>query len=146
MARTIAIIMGAAFILLGLIGFVSNNFLGTHLTLAHNLIHLVSGAAALYIGLKGSIQAAKLFGYGFGVVYLLLGVVGYWLGGMHRSSTLPLEAQSGGVNENMFRMIPGVLELGSMDHLLHVAIGLIFIIGAVFTRGNLTQYTEGNPG
>ena len=89
MARTVAIIMGAAFLLLGLIGFISNNFLGTHLTVAHNLIHLVSGAAALYIGLKGSIQAAKLFGFGFGAFYLLLGVVGYWLGGMHRTTELP---------------------------------------------------------
>ena len=46
----------------------------------------------------------------------------------------------------MFRVIPGVLELGSMDHALHVLIGLVFIISAALTRGNLTQYTEGNPG
>src|SRR5687768_16785812 len=120
MARTIAIIMGAAFILIGLVGFVFSNFLGAHLTTAHNIIHLVSGAAALYIGLKGSVSAAKLFGYGFGAVYLLLGVVGYWLGGMHRTTELPASVQDGGVNENMFRLIPGVLELGTMDHLLHV--------------------------
>lgn len=146
MARTVAIIMGVAFILLGLIGFVSDNFMGTHLTLMHNLIHLVSGAAALFIGLKGSIKAAKLFGFGFGAFYLLLGVVGYWLGGLHRTTTLPASEQAGGLNENMFRMIPGVLELGSMDHLLHVAIGLAFIIAATLTRGNMTQYVEGNPG
>ena len=146
MARMVAIIMGAAFILIGLIGFISDNFLGTHLTTAHNIIHLVSGAASLYIGLKGSIQAAKLFGYGFGALYLLLGAVGYWMGGMQQTTLLPHSAQEGGVNENMFRMIPGVLELGTMDHLLHVVIGLVFIIAAVLTRGNLTQYTEGNPG
>jgi hypothetical protein len=146
MARTVAIILGAAFILLGLVGFISNNFLGAHLTTAHNIIHLVSGAAALYIGLRGSLQAAKLFGYAFGAVYLLLGVVGYWMGGMHNTTNLPASAQDNAVNENMFRMIPGVLELGTVDHLLHVLIGLVFIIGAVLTRGDMTRYTEGNPG
>lgn len=146
MARRVAILMGAAFIFIGLIGFVFNNFLGTHLSLVHNLIHLASGAVSLFIGFKGSIKAAKLFGFAFGAFYLLLGAVGYWLGGLHRSSELPLDLQSGGVNENMFRMIPGVLELGSIDHGLHVVIGLIFIIAAALTRGNMMQHIEGNPG
>jgi hypothetical protein len=146
MARTVAIILGAVFILLGLAGFLSNNLLGAHLTTAHNIIHLVSGAVALYIGLRGSMQAAKLFCYAFGAVYLLLGVVGYWMGGMHQTTNLPASAQDAGVNENMFRLIPGVLELGTVDHLLHVLIGLVFIISAVLTRGDMTKYTEGSPG
>ncbi len=59
MIRTVLVIMGAAFILIGLVGFVSDNFAGTHLTLTHNLIHLVSGAASLYFGLKGSISGSE---------------------------------------------------------------------------------------
>lgn len=77
MAKMIAIIMGVLFILLGLIGFVSNNLLGTHLTLIHNLIHLASGALSLYIGFKASYTAAKIFGFSFGTFYLLLGFIGY---------------------------------------------------------------------
>jgi hypothetical protein len=45
MIKTVLIIMGVVFILIGLVGFVSNNFLGKHLTPVHNVIHLVSGAA-----------------------------------------------------------------------------------------------------
>jgi hypothetical protein len=139
--------MGAAFILIGLIGFVSDNFLGTHLTLVHNLIHLGSGAISLYLGLRGSIQAAKLFSFAFGALYLLLGLLGFWLGGFHNTTNLPPSVQAGGVNEHMFRLIPGHFELGTMDHWLHIAIGAIYLIGAIMTRhGNLTQYSEGNPG
>jgi hypothetical protein len=143
MIKTVLVLMGVAFILIGLVGFVSDNFAGTHLTLAHNLIHLVSGAASLYLGLKGSISAAKIFGFAFGTVYLLLGVGGYWLG-MHSATTLPASTAEG-YNEHMFRVIPGVLELCSMDHLLHIIIGLVFIIAAALTRANLVRYAEGDP-
>ena len=146
MIKTVLIFMGVVFILIGLVGFVSNNFLGTHLTPVHNVIHLVSGAASLYLGLKGTVEAARLFGFGFGAVYLLLGVVGYFLGASHKSTELPPAAQQGGVNEDMFRLIPGYLELGTMDHLVHVVFGLVFIIAAALTRGDATKYMEGNPG
>jgi len=135
--------MGAAFILIGLVGFVSDNFAGTHLTLTHNLIHLVSGAASLYFGLKSSIPAAKIFALAFGTMYLLLGVVGYFLG-MTSTTTLPPSVAEG-YNEHMFRVIPGVFELGSADHLLHFILGTIFLVAAVWTRTNLVKYTEGNP-
>jgi hypothetical protein len=143
MIRTVLVILGVAFILIGLLGFVSDNFAGTHLTLTHNLIHLVSGAASLYFGLKGSIPAAKIFALAFGATYLLLGVGGYWLG-MTGTSTLPA-ATAEGYNEHMFRVIPGYLELGSADHLLHFILGMTFIVAALLTRTNLTKYAEGNP-
>ena len=60
MAKTIATILGVVFILVGIVGFISHDFLGTHLTMAHNLVHIVSGALALYFGLAGSLSAAHL--------------------------------------------------------------------------------------
>jgi hypothetical protein len=143
MAKTIAVIMGAVFLLMGLAGFALPNLMGAHLSWVHNLIHLVSGAASLYIGLKGSLSAAKLFSLVFGFFYLGLGVVGYWLG-MHSATNLPPEVAQG-YNEHMFRMIPGYLELGSIDHLIHVVIGAVYIIGALLTRGNMTKYVEDEP-
>lgn len=139
--------MGALFLLLGLSGFVFNNLLGTHLTLAHNIIHLVSGAASLYIGIKGSRYAAKAFCLGFGVVYLGLGVVGYSLGYNHMETYLPEATADGGYRQNMFHMIPGVLELGTMDHLVHVLIGAVYIIAAPLTKTkrNAAEFLEGNP-
>jgi hypothetical protein len=125
--------MGIVFILLGLIGFISDNLLGTHLSLTHNLIHLISGAVALYLGLKGSLSAARLFCLVFGVVYLLLGVAGF-LFNSGTATGLPTNLVEGGTNTHMLHVLPGNLELGIMDHILHVLIGLIFLIGGFLTR------------
>ncbi len=142
MLRTVLVIMGAAFILIGLVGFVSNNLAGTHLTLMHNLIHLVSGAASLYFGLKASRPAAKIFALAFGAMYMALAVAGYSFG-MTATTTLPAGTAEG-YNDHMFRLIPGVFELGTTDHVLHFIIGAVFIIAAALTRVNLVKYTEGN--
>lgn len=148
MANIVATIMGVLFILIGLTGFAFNNLLGTHLTLTHNLIHLVSGAASLYFGLKGTPSAARLFCFGFGFVYLALAVIGYWFGYAHGATYLPDAAADNALNDNMFRMIPGVFELGTMDHIIHIVIGAVYLVGGVLTRTrrNAAQYLEGNPG
>ena len=88
MAKTICTILGALFILVGLVGFAAPGLGGFHLSLPHNLIHLISGAVALYLGLKGTLSAARLFCIVFGIVYLLLGV-GYLLGTTHSTPPQP---------------------------------------------------------
>lgn len=120
MAKTIATILGVVFILVGLVGFAAPNLMGAHFSTAHNIIHLVSGAAALYLGLKGSLSAAKMFCLIFGAVYLLLGVVGFAVG-------------SG--DDRMFQVIAGTLELGTVDHVIHILFGAIFLIGGLMTGG-----------
>lgn len=136
MAKTICTILGIAFILIGLVGFISDNFLGTHLSMTHNLIHLISGAVALYLGLRGSLSAARLFCLAFGAVYLLLGVAGF-LFNKGDVTGLPQNLQEGGTNHNMLHVLPGALELGTMDHILHVLLGLIFLIGGFLTRADV---------
>jgi hypothetical protein len=119
MAKTICTFLGVVFILVGLVGFAKHDLLGAHLSAAHNVVHLVSGAIALYLGLKGSLSAAKLFCIIFGAVYLLLGVCGFLLG------TGP---------DKMLAVAPGTLEFGTMDHIIHVALGVIFLIGGFITK------------
>ena len=81
MAKRIATIMGVVFILAGIAGFVSNDLLGFHLTFFHNAaVHIVSGAVSLYFGLRGTPAGARMFNLVFGVVYGLIGVVGFLLG------------------------------------------------------------------
>lgn len=118
MAKTICTILGIVFILVGLAGFAKHDLLGAHLSAAHNVIHLVSGAIALFLGLKGSLSAAKMFCIIFGAVYLLLGIVGFLLG-------------TG--DGKIFAL--GPLELGTMDHIIHVALGIIFLAGGFMTGG-----------
>ncbi len=123
MAKTIAKILGVVFILVGLIGFVMPGFLGTHLSLSHNLVHLISGAAALYFGFAGTLAAARLFCIVFGIVYGLLGVCGFLLG------TGP---------DRMFEALAGLgLHLGTMDHIVHILLGLLFLIGGFLTKADV---------
>jgi len=119
MAKTIATILGVIFILVGLAGFVAPHLLGAHLSTTHNIIHLVSGAASLYFGLAGSLSAARIFCLAFAAVYLLLAVAGFVLG-------------SG--DDRMLRVIPEALEFGTPDHIIHVLLGGIYLIGGLLTR------------
>jgi hypothetical protein len=132
MAKTVATILGAVFVLLGLLGFLAPGLLGAHLSMTHNVVHLVSGALALYFGLAARIESARIFDLAFGVVYGLLGVAGFLFGAPGQmSSAIP----GPHTDANVLTVIPGALELGTMDHTLHVAIGAIFIVGALLTRG-----------
>jgi hypothetical protein len=119
MANRIATILGVLFLLVGVCGFLMPNLLGAHLTFAHNIIHLVSGAISLWLGLKGTPGGAKTFCMVFGAVYLLLGVVGFLLG-------------SGA--DRMLTLIPDQLMFGTMDHIIHIVLGGIYLFGGLSTK------------
>lgn len=120
MAKTVCRILGVVFVLVGLIGFVSPRLLGAHLSLAHNLVHIVSGVIALYFGFAGTLSAAKAFCLVFGVVYLALGILGMALGA-------PM-----GEEPRMWHV--GPLDLGQADHGIHILLGVIFLAGGLFTK------------
>lgn len=122
MAKTICKVLGLVFILVGIIGFVKSDLLGAHLTMAHNLIHIVSGILALYFGFAASLSAARGFSLAFGAIYLLLGVVGFILGDA--------------ANDRMLTIIPNQLMLGTRDHAIHILLGILFLIGALMTRAD----------
>jgi hypothetical protein len=119
MANRVATILGIGFLLVGVVGFIAPDILGMHLTLAHNIVHLVTGAVSLWLGLKGTPSAAKNFCVVFGLVYLLLGVAGFVAG-------------SGA--EKMLELLPGQLMFGRMDHIVHILLGAVYLIGGFATR------------
>jgi len=113
MAKTVAKIMGLVLLLVGVLGFTHVlDSLGAHLSPAHNLVHILSGVIALYFGFAGSLSGAKGFCIIFGLVYLLLGVLGLVMGELHI----------------------GPLMLGKVDHGIHLIVGAIFMAGGFFTR------------
>ncbi|HEU4714851.1 MAG TPA: DUF4383 domain-containing protein [Pyrinomonadaceae bacterium] len=117
MAKTVCKILGVVFLLVGVLGFVKPDLLGAHLTMPHNLVHIVSGVIALYFGFAGTLSAAKAFSLVFGVVYLALGILGMALGtGEQRM------------------WIVGPLHLGQADHGIHILLGVVFLAGGLFTR------------
>ena len=117
MAKTVCKILGVVFLLVGLAGFVSPGLLGAHLTLPHNIVHIVSGAIALYLGFAGSLSGAKAFCLVFGVVYLALGILGMAFG-------------TGA--ERMWML--GPLHFGQSDHSIHILLGVVFLAGGLFTK------------
>ncbi|MFY9571524.1 MAG: DUF4383 domain-containing protein [Blastocatellia bacterium] len=121
MAKTVATLVGVVFILVGICGFFAPHLLGAHLGKAHNVVHLVSGAISLYLGMKGSLAAARQFCIIFGIVYGLLGVVGFLVGtGPEHMLELPY------------------LVLGTVDHIIHILIGVLYLIGGFGTKSVAT--------
>jgi hypothetical protein len=117
MAKTVCKILGVVFLLVGVVGFASPSLLGAHLGPAHNVVHIVSGAIALYFGFAGTLAAAKTFCLVFGVVYLALGILGFALGS----------------GEEMMWMV-GPLHLGKSDHGIHGLLGVLFLAGGLLTK------------
>ncbi len=143
MAKTIAKIMGVAFILVGILGFLAPGMLGMHLSLAHNLVHLISGALALYFGFAGTLSGARLFCIVFGVVYALLGVAGFLLGGgrAHGVAAVPA-GHHGATDSSLLAVLPGTLELAAPDHLVHILLGIVFLIGGFLTRADIDRAVD----
>lgn len=121
MAKTVATILGAVLVLIGLVGFIINNpdhneFLGAHLTTNHNIVHLLTGAISLYLGLKGTLSAAKLFCLVFGAVYLLLGLYGFISGVVEMAG----------------------LHLETADHVIHLLLGVVYLFAGATTKADAT--------
>lgn len=85
MLQKLSMIFGVVFLLLGILGFVpgitaDGYLLGIfQVNALHNIVHLVSGALALWAGMT-SVAAAKMYFQVIGVVYALLTVLGFFVG------------------------------------------------------------------
>ncbi len=86
MVKKFAVIFGAVLLLVGVLGFVpgvtndSNMLLGIfHVNTLYNIIHLLSGAIALYVGMTSN-KASKTYFQIFGVIYALVAVLGFVYG------------------------------------------------------------------
>ena len=140
MTKTILNILGTVFVVVGIAGFVSPGLGGTHLSPAHNVIHIVSGALALWFGLRGTLHGARTFSWIFGLVYGLLGVAGMLFG---HSGTASMHDM--GADSKLLTVIPNVLELGRNDHVLHIIIGILFVAAALIARPVVRMTSEAPP-
>ena len=121
--QKVCIGMGVGFIFIGLLGIVMPGLIGMHLSMAHNLIHLISGALALWVGYSDFSRRAYNFCLGFGAAYGLLGILGFVLGQPGYPGVGHMAA-----DQNLMRVIPNVLELGTSDHAVHLFISAIFLL------------------
>jgi hypothetical protein len=77
----------------------------------HNLLHLATGVAALWLGFAGSPVAARVFCVGFGLFYLGFGMLGLMAGDPAASRLWHV----------------GPFHLDSGDHVFHIVLGSIFL-------------------
>ncbi|MGJ4845473.1 MULTISPECIES: DUF4383 domain-containing protein [unclassified Leifsonia] len=114
--RLVATIFGAVYLVVGLLGFAYTGGVGFVATKGglilgifevnplHNIAHLLIGAALLIAGLT-RVAAAKAVNTTVGAVYLLLGIVGFFLVGT-------------GAN---------ILALNTPDHFLHLVSAIVLL-------------------
>lgn len=114
--RLLGTIFGAVYLLVGLLGFAVTGGIGFLATKdglllgifevnpLHNIAHLLIGAALLIAGLS-SVAAAKGVNTTVGAVYLLLGIVGFFLVGTDLN----------------------ILALNTADHFLHLASAIVLL-------------------
>ncbi len=123
--QKVCIVLGAGFVLVGIAGILMPGLMAMHLSMAHNLIHLASGALALAFGYADDSRKAYTFAVAFGVVYGLLGIAGFVIGQPGYPGVGHMEA-----DQNLLRVIPNVLEFGTMDHSVHLIISAAFLFSA----------------
>src|SRR5687767_12805343 len=103
-ARTVAVVFGAIYLLIGIVGFVLDNPLFGYFEVnwLHNIVHILVGASLLYGSMSYStaIQATR----GVGAVLVILGVLGF-------------------IAPDGFGLVP----LGGNDIWLHLATGAILL-------------------
>ena len=105
MTKTVVTILGVVFIAIGLLGFVNNPILGIFgVNMLHNIVHIVSGALALWAVNKG-MDATVLFSKVFGVVYGVVAVLGF---------VLPA-------------LMMDLLAVDMADNILHVVLAVVFL-------------------
>ena len=114
MAKTMAVLFGLVFLVVGILGFVpavtkDQMLLGIfHVNTAHNAVHLLSGVVALICGMMG-IGAARMYFKIFGLVYAAVAVLGFMNPGEHV-------------------MLLGLISNNMADTWLHVAIAAVSLI------------------
>jgi len=114
--RLLATVFGAVYLLVGLLGFAVTGGVGFIATKGelllgifavnplHNVAHLLIGAALLIAGLSNAV-AAKTANTTVGAVYLLLGIVGFFIANTALN----------------------ILALNTADHFLHLASAIVLL-------------------
>jgi hypothetical protein len=108
MAKTVVMILGLVFVLIGVLGFFMESplFGLFEVDNMHNIVHLVSGVIALAMASMGE-SSAKTYGKIFGVIYALVTVLGFVMG--------------------TDDMLLGIMEINANDNYLHLLLAVILL-------------------
>ncbi len=121
LARRYAQVVGPTVILIGVVGLIlgEQSLLDVlNIDIAEDLIHLVTGGILTYVGFaKGDGGVVRAVVGGLGVVYLLVGLVGF-------------------AEPNPLGLFPS--EYSTLDNLIHLVLGVLGIGAALLSGGKAT--------
>jgi hypothetical protein len=114
-ARLYAKIVGGVLLLVGIVGVIAGDpeeglFGLFNIDIVEDIIHLATGGLLAYVGFAGTNSAVKTVVAALGVVYLLVGVLGF-------------------VAPEMFGLIPHEYSLA--DNILHLTLGALALFAAL---------------
>jgi hypothetical protein len=108
MSKKLAVVFGVVFVLVGLLGFISNPIVGAEgffvTDAIHNVVHLLVGVILLIAGSKSAAAAGKALMI-FGIVYLVLAVNGFI------SSDMLLGFVAANTNDTWLHLVLGIVLL-----------------------------------
>ncbi len=114
MAKKLTMVFGVVFILIGALGFIPNPIVGDsalfHTNLVHNIVHIVSGLIFIFAA-KKSEESSRMILKVFGVVYLLVAILGF----------LAVGAEN---HADLF----GLISVNAADNWLHIVLALVFLV------------------
>ena len=120
--KQFAQILGVVLILVGLVGLVLGDkvWLGIlNVDIVEDIVHLATGGLLAYVGFSGmDLSAARSVVLALGVVYLLVGILGF-------------------IVPTMFGLIPDGYTI--FDDLLHLALGVLGLVVALSTPSGSGQ-------
>jgi hypothetical protein len=118
MAKKLAVLFGIVFVLVGVLGFIPNPIVGATALFVtdalHNIVHLLIGVVLLIVAMSAP-EKSSLWLKIFGVIYLLLAVLGFILN------------PSGGA-------LLGLVMMNTADHWLHVVLGVVLLIAGIVSN------------
>ena len=123
-ARSYAKVVGVVIVLLGIGGLVlgEKSLFGVlNIDIAEDVIHLVTGGLMAAVGFRGSDSAVRTVVGGLGVVYLLVGVLGFFV-------------------PDLFGLLPHEYET-VLDNLIHLALGVLGIVIGFFVGARRSPST-----
>ena len=124
-ARMYAKVVGIVVLLVGIVGLFAGNpedgLLGLfNIDIVEDIIHLGSGGLLTYVGFKGTDGAVRSVVMALGVIYLIVGVLGF-------------------VVPELFGLIPN--EYNVADNILHLVLGALALFTVLGAKGGASAHT-----
>jgi hypothetical protein len=116
--------IGVVMIILAVAGVFDSQFLGLHLSFMHCFVLAIFGLLSVWSGVTTQ-RRAYVINLVSGIFFLMNSVLAFLVGDRGH-----LKIGYGSSEDMIVKMAPGFLELSTFDHILHLCLGLFFLLVA----------------